>query len=590
MEDYSPSRQGRNGNGSGSGTNSTTPNTADSRPTEAGDSYASIDTPQGGVEKVNPSQDGEHMPKQYRSDNNEHQSSMSASGVMTGSPQRGKDLVNEAIFESLAALSSQIKRLDEKLDAIESTTSDLKGELSRVDSRVQAITTQIGSVKDDLKSYDEKWEARINDFNNRLSQAEKKWQSAETKWEKTRTSIYKDQQTAQSSVDSNSSKIIELAEKVQDQNEKWGSIEKVERKIIKAAEERFEDLKTAVKNDVRVSLINEVRRGCEEIKKENRYEFLKGKASANKQHLVLLGIPENPETGDREYVAGIFKDRLGLQHIDMVETFRLGNRINPYAPRPLAVKFTRMGDRIAVWKKKSALATVKEGEPTIWIQEYVPKQLRNDSRVLQRIAKVAKLDPESYGDIFIRDYQVFVNGRGYSVGNIRNLPRELQPEYVYTPRTEETVIFFTKYSPLSNHHRSPFTLDGTSYNCVELLADNQQLAERAMKCSDLADHKVILNTLKKDTQEQWRKTAEEIIPKAIRAKFSQNPQLAAFLVETFPRAIGEASTDKVWGIGRRLEDKDALQESAWEKEGNLLGKTLSQIRQEIMNEQPKHQV
>lgn len=253
-----------------------------------------------------------------------------------------------------------------------------------------------------------------------------------------------------------------------------------------------------------------------------------------------------------------------------------------------------MGDRIDVWRNKSSLATDKEGEPTIWIQEYAPKQLRNDLRVLQRIAKAAKKDPESYGEVFICDYQININGRGYSMGRIRELPNELQPEYVYTPRSDETVVFFTKYSPLSNHHRSIFMLEGTRYNCVEqflaqqkaIMAGNQQLAQKAMECTDPADHKVILNTLKRDNQEQWKKKAEEIIPKALRAKFTQDLRLATFLVETYPRKIGEASADRTWGIGLRLEDKNVLQEDAWGKEGNLLGKTLSQIRQELIDKNP----
>lgn len=174
----------------------------------------------------------------------------------------------------------------------------------------------------------------------------------------------------------------------------------------------------------------------------------------------------------------------------------------------------------------------------------------------------------------------------------------LQPEYVYTPRSDETVVFFTRYSPLSNHHRSPFTLEGTSYVCVEqflaqqkaLLAGNQQLAERAMESPDPADHKVVLNILKKENhenQDQWKEKAKEIIPKAIRAKFFQNHHLASFLVGTFPRVIGEASTDRVWGIGLRLEDKEVLNESAWGREGNLLGRTLAEVRQELMDNGPR---
>lgn len=488
-------------------------------------------------------------------------------------------------------MSSQINKLDEKLDVIDDTTSDLKGELSRVDSKVQDMSTQINTVKEELRQYDKKWESRIKDINDRLSRAEKNWQSAENKWEKTRISIHKNMEIMQTSLDSNSSKIIGLEGKIQEQHNKWSSIEKVERKIITAAENKFDELKTAVEHDVKGSIMQEVHHNHEQMKRDNKYEFMKGQAAANKLSLVALGVPENTQEGDKAHISAIFKDRLGLVRLNIIETFRLGNRPRPETTRPLVIKFMRMGDRMAVWRKKSALVSDKVEDPIIWLQEYAPKQLRTDIRVLQRIAKVARADPQSYGEVFVKDYQVNINGQGYGMGRIRQLPRELQPEYVYTPRSQETVVFFTKYSPLSNHYRSPFTLEGTSYNCVEqylaqqkaLLAENQQLADKAMDCNDPADHKAILNTLKRETQEQWREKAEEIITKAIRAKFNQNSHLAAFLIETFPRTIGEASTDKVWGIGLRLEDKDVLQESAWVKDGNLLGRTLSEIRQEMMN-------
>lgn len=68
----------------------------------------------------------------------------------------------------------------------------------------------------------------------------------------------------------------------------------------------------------------------------------------------------------------------------------------------------------------------------------------------------------------------------------------------------------------------------------------------------------------------------------MRAKFQQNEQLANFLIETFPLAIGEASRDAVWGIGMQLEHPDVLDVLKWEHRGNLLGYTLDQVREELM--------
>lgn len=109
---------------------------------------------------------------------------------------------------------------------------------------------------------------------------------------------------------------------------------------------------------------------------------------------------------------------------------------------------------------------------------------------------------------------------------------------VFSPRSEGAVVFFTKFSPLSNHFKCYFNINGRTFYCVEqflalekaTLAEDQELIERALQEKEPADNKVILNDLKNKVQlNQWRKKAEEVLPTAIRApaKFQQNPHLAS---------------------------------------------------------------
>lgn len=72
---------------------------------------------------------------------------------------------------------------------------------------------------------------------------------------------------------------------------------------------------------------------------------------------------------------------------------------------------------------------------------------------------------------------------------------------------------------------------------------------------------------------------------ALRAKFFQNRDLARFLMDTYPRLIGEASKNEVWGIGLSLDNKDVLDSSKWRKEGNLLGTSLAKVREELFDRQ-----
>lgn len=221
----------------------------------------------------------------------------------------------------------------------------------------------------------------------------------------------------------------------------------------------------------------------------------------------------------------------------------------------------------------------------------MPKELREGNRVFSRIAKAAKQRPDIYQDIRIKDFKLSLNGVSYSYEDVERLPRELLPTAVYTPRSARTCVFFTKHSPLSNHHPAAFQLEGQSFVCVEQflalrraqLAGDEFLAKSAMEQQDPADHKVILNTLRPDQPNVWKEKAEEHILQATRAKFQQNEKLANFLIETHPLELGEASKNPIWGIGLSLDSSEVMDSSKWNPHGNLLGRTLVRVRDELID-------
>ena len=68
---------------------------------------------------------------------------------------------------------------------------------------------------------------------------------------------------------------------------------------------------------------------------------------------------------------------------------------------------------------------------------------------------------------------------------------------------------------------------------------------------------------------------------AMYAKFSQNPELCAFLVQTDKTVLVEASpTDRFWGAGIPLQNLDIFEPTKW-KEKNLAGKVLMRVRQSL---------
>lgn len=174
--------------------------------------------------------------------------------------------------------------------------------------------------------------------------------------------------------------------------------------------------------------------------------------------------------------------------------------------------------------------------------------------------------------------------------------------YIYSPRNspyKQYILpaqrrrwcFFKRNSPFSNHFPCTFNHEGMSFSCVEqylavqraYLARDKPLARRAMEQDDPAEHKSILNTLRHDHREEWLEKAPDLILKATRAKYTQNPLLKDLPLSTHSLRIGEASRDSVWGIGLSLDNKDVLDTSRWASEGNLLGRTLMAVREELIN-------
>lgn len=349
-------------------------------------------------------------------------------------------------------------------------------------------------------------------------------------------------------------------------------------------------LKVALRKEVRAEIIHEFRINQRAANAEVKYDMLKGKAFAKRHNLIICGLPEDTaDMTDWQVAKEFFKNRLELPHLQIDVAYRLGTYSAASSnPRPLAVRFMKIADRWKVWNRRAKIDNL--GKRSAWIQEDLPKQLREDQRVLLRIAKCARAQPKVYGNPRVKDFELQLNGHSYAVGDVRKLPADLQPEVVYTPRSDNSVVFFTKHSPLSNHHRASFSVEGTTFSCVEqylayhkaTMLEYPDLATSAMETDDPADHKVILNMLKNEQVEIWHQKAEQTAYTAVREKFKQNKRLADFLVATYPRVIGEASRDTFWGTGLPLESKDTLNSSKWAEGGNLLGRILIAVRQELI--------
>lgn len=310
-------------------------------------------------------------------------------------------------------------------------------------------------------------------------------------------------------------------------------------------------------------------------------------------NLIFEGIKEPQSDRDgstRRQVQSFCRNILGISHAEIDRALRLGKpRSTSAPPRPILVRFTRPGDREDVWRAKTRLADQDNDQSSI--KEDLPVQLRSVMAALTRVYQTSKRFPQKY-NTFIRDFKIYVNGTPYEATNLESLPKDLRPSHASTPGNRRVVVFFGKESRFSNHYSSPFTVDDVEFCTMEQFlahsrarfANDQFLMDRALSSPDPADAKRILNLLREAPgQAEWEEERHDIVLSGLLAKFRQSNDLREYLISSEERELGEASKNKTWGIGMSLSDKDRLNVHQW-KGGNLLGKTLMEVRQILATE------
>ncbi len=139
---------------------------------------------------------------------------------------------------------------------------------------------------------------------------------------------------------------------------------------------------------------------------------------------------------------------------------------------------------------------------------------------------------------------------------------------------------------LSQRWPAPFTLDGLSFPTAEhhlmwrkaMLFGDHKRAARIMATDHPTEVVRIGRQVAGFDQRTWEAKRFEIAVAGSMAKFSQHPDLRAFLFGTGDRVLVEASrVDPVWGNGLSADDPRARQPDQWPGL-NLLGFALMQAR------------
>ncbi|MCO1582483.1 NADAR family protein [Crossiella sp. SN42] len=114
-----------------------------------------------------------------------------------------------------------------------------------------------------------------------------------------------------------------------------------------------------------------------------------------------------------------------------------------------------------------------------------------------------------------------------------------------------------------------------------LLFEDQDTAAKILAADHPGEAKTLGRQVRSFDQETWAARRFDIVVAGNLLKFTQHPDLGAYLLATGDRVLVEASPlDPVWGIGLAADDPRAADPAQWPGE-NLLGFALMAVRDRL---------
>ena len=253
--------------------------------------------------------------------------------------------------------------------------------------------------------------------------------------------------------------------------------------------------------------------------------------------------------------------------------------ITPFWIRPVKVRFLEKKDIDNLFRNRKKLPK------GVFIDKEYSNVTEKECRLVRPILRAARRKDKYKGKVRMEGPHLVVDGKHYHRQNLHTLSSDLDP-IDSSCQTNDTIIgFFGELHPFSNFYPCKFTLNGQEYHSseqfIQLKAaeffDDTVARERIINASDAQECKEIARDINNFNKNTWSAVAEELCEPGITQKFLQNDTLLRYLMETGNKTIVESSWDEVWGTGKHIGSKDALNRNKWTSVG-LQGKILMEIR------------
>ena len=319
---------------------------------------------------------------------------------------------------------------------------------------------------------------------------------------------------------------------------------------------------------------------------------------SKRYNLILSGVPTS--VGDKQdELQGWFrrlcarvtekKEEIGWTEPPVIKTIHRINGRKRDTPRDVIIQFDQIADKKTMYRARFDIQKCHPDYKDIFIQGHYNKEINEQRKVLKAVADEARMQyPVMSRSISVYDNILYFGKQRYKIDSLHLLPSNLQPIINGYKENAQAHVFFTKRSPLSNHHPTPFKYDDKEFTCGEQFF----MFKKAMRFEDTATAAKIMNTpnpvaqkalgrdIKGFNKDVWHASCRSLLIPGLQARFEQHPHCKQALLDTGKKQLGEATKEAPWGIGYRLSDPECLDPALW-RDANIMGNILETIRDNL---------
>ena len=162
-------------------------------------------------------------------------------------------------------------------------------------------------------------------------------------------------------------------------------------------------------------------------------------------------------------------------------------------------------------------------------------------------------------------------------------------------RITDKYVFFWGEAPFTNFTRCTVRYLGIDFPSSEhafmwikaVYFKDHDIAQKIRKAPTPAAAKALGREVKNFDPEEWSKVSYAYMKAVVEVKFRTNPELLKELLDPLfdGKTFVEASPyDRIWGIGFRESDSEAINEHTFNWGENRLGRILTELREKLKRE------